>query len=291
MSPRGLAASSAVHGVLLLLLIFGLPSFLEPEPMPQPLVMSVEILPISEMSNVDIKSPTPKKKEPDNKPLPEVKKEPPKKEEIKKEEVKKEPEKKPEPKPEPIPDPVKKEEPKKEDVKKETKKEEAKQEEKKDEKKKEEEPSLDDILKDLKKDQPKTPPAPKTKEDTGTPKDGPKSYSDKPFDQNSPAAMALQDSIRNQIMPCWLYQGGAPEDKVKAAKILVSINPDGTVASAKLATSQMSEYSSNGYFKAIVDSAIRATRNPSCTPLKNLPQDQYHMWKELVVTFDPRLMM
>ncbi|MBM3617631.1 MAG: hypothetical protein FJX23_03705 [Alphaproteobacteria bacterium] len=277
MSLRGLAASSAFHAVILILLVFGLPSFLDPEPLPQPLVMSVEIHPVGP-TNIKNQDTAPKKKtEEPPKPREEVKK-PVKQEEVKKEEPKKE-EKKPEPKPEPVPEPVKKEE-----------KKEEKKEQKKEEAKTVEEPSLDDILKDLKKAE-KKPPAPKVDSPVGTPDDGKKAISESAFDQNSPQAMALQDNIRSQIMPCWLYTGGAPEDKIKAAKILVSVNPDGSIASAKLHGSQAGEYKSNGYFRAIVDSAIRATRNGSCTPLKNLPAGQYHMWKELVVTFDPRVML
>lgn len=278
MSLRGLAASSAFHAVILMLLVFGLPSFLDPEPLPQPLVMSVEILPPGP-TNVENKDTAQKKKT----------EEPPRPRDAVK--STKEPVSKPVEKPidKPIEKPVEK--PVEKPIVKEPIKPIEEPVEKPTEKKdKVEEPSLEDILKDLKKDK-KTPPAPVVDSPSGTPADGPKSISEAPFDPNSPAAMELKDNIRNQLMPCFIYSGGAPEDKIMAAKIQVTINKDGSISSAKLHSSQAAALQSNGYFRAIAEAGIRATRNPSCTPLKNLPADKYHMWKSFDIIFDPRMMM
>src|SRR5579872_269366 len=49
---RGLIYSTALHGILALLLIVGLPSFFHHEVDMEPEVVSVDILPIAPMSNV-----------------------------------------------------------------------------------------------------------------------------------------------------------------------------------------------------------------------------------------------
>lgn len=280
MSPRGLLSSSAFHAVILLLLVFGLPSFLQPEPIPEPQVISVELLPISEIANAPTKMPTPPKKQEEPpkplppKPEPEKPKPEPKKEEPKPEEKK--PESKPEPVKEAIPDPTKKEEPKKEEPKK--------------EEPKKEEPTLDDILKSLDKEKPKTPPAPQTPQETASPDKGEKTISDR-WDPTMQVSQTVKDSIRNQITKCWNYQGGAKDqDKMSRARIMVQLNQDGSVANALLHGSQQGEYRSNPHFRALVDSAIRATRNPTCVPLKGLPADKYQGWKEMELVFDPSQM-
>lgn len=264
--------------MIILLLVFGLPSFLQPEPIPEPQVISVELLPISDIANAPTKMPTPPKKQEDPKPAPpkpepEKPKPAPKLEPVKEE---KKPEPKPEPKKEAIPDPTKKEEPKKEEPKK-------------DEPKKDE-PTLDDILKSLEKEKPKTPPAPQTSQETATPDAGEKTISDR-WDPNMQVSQTVKDSIRNQITKCWNYQGGAKDQDKLRARIMVQLNQDGSVAKALLHSSQKGDYMGNSYFRALVDSAIRATQNPDCVPLKGLPVDKYQGWKEMELVFDPSQML
>jgi hypothetical protein len=49
-------------------------------------------------------------------------------------------------------------------------------------------------------------------------------------------------------------------------------------------------YSQDSYFRAAADSAIRAINSPQCETL-NLNPDKYDLWKDMVVTFDPREML
>ena len=49
---KGLTYSAALHLLLLFFMVFGLPSFLQRDIPPQPMVIAVDILPISEMTNV-----------------------------------------------------------------------------------------------------------------------------------------------------------------------------------------------------------------------------------------------
>ena len=80
---KGLVYSAALHLSLLLLAVFGLPSFLQREIAPQPMVIAVELLPISAMTNVktsdlplaQVEKPVPQEEE--KKPTPPVKAEEP----------------------------------------------------------------------------------------------------------------------------------------------------------------------------------------------------------------------
>jgi len=45
-------------------------------------------------------------------------------------------------------------------------------------------------------------------------------------------------------------------------------------------------YNSDSYFRAAADAAVRALRNPQCSPLE-LPPDKYDQWNVTVIRFDP----
>ena len=63
----------------------------------------------------------------------------------------------------------------------------------------------------------------------------------------------------------------------------IKLNPDATVQSATLVKTDLSMNNPNHH--AIVDSALRAVRNPKCSPLK-LPLDRYDQWKSISIRFD-----
>lgn len=100
--------------------------------------------------------------------------------------------------------------------------------------------------------------------------------------------MSEQDALRAQLAQCWNVMAGAKyaEDLVVAIK--VTMNPDRTVRSA--AISEQIRYSTDSHYRAAADSALRALRNPRCTPL-DLPEDKYEEWKTITIRFDPRQML
>ncbi len=65
----------------------------------------------------------------------------------------------------------------------------------------------------------------------------------------------------------------------------VEVNPDGTVSSVRLENT--ARYNSDPFFRAAADSAVRAIKNPQCSPLK-LPPDKYEQWKTMTLTFNPK---
>ena len=271
----GLIYSAAVHFVILLLMVFGLPSWLIPSPPPQPMVISVDILPISEMTNVK-PSDAPlseKEKEPEpvaeeKPPTPPVKADaptpppPPPEPKPAEKPVEKPIEKKPEEKPKPVEKPKK---PKEDD--------------------------LDAVLKSLKESSEKEKKTDdkkdkKPKEDAGTKTKA----KDAPYDPGLPMSMTELDAIRSQIAKCWNVPAGAKDAHELRVTVRVQLALDGSVTLVEIGSDSKSRYNSGDtFYRAAVDSAMRAVRQ--CSPLKNLPADKYQTWRDMEMTFDPKEML
>ena len=273
--------SITLHLVLVLFAAFGLPKLLPKAADPLPLVMTVEILPIGAETNVkpsdkpitkEQKAPTPVNK----KPIEPTVKEEPKPPEPAPAKPEPKPEPKPAPKDTPRPEPVKDAEPLP-DAKKDDKKP------KDDKKAKDDFAALLSKLKQESKPD-KTPQA----KDTATTAEN-KTTSDAPYDASKPLALSEIDAIRGQFIPCWRMPMGAKDPKSLAALVHITLQPDGTVLTAELASSQQSRYASDPFFRAAADAAIRAAHQ--CSPLKNLPVDKYNSWRDLELNFDPSTLM
>lgn len=108
------------------------------------------------------------------------------------------------------------------------------------------------------------------------------------FDASRPLSVSEMDAIRQQIAQCWLVPAGAKEGESLVVEIQVRMNPDRTVREADVVDDNRMR--SDPFFRAAAESALRALRNPSCTPL-NLPPEKYETWKSFTITFDPRDML
>lgn len=187
-------------------------------------------------------------------------------------------------------EPEKKDEPKKKDTvlvddaappeKKKTKQEEKKKEVKKEEPKKD----FSSVLKNLQdtEEQPQAKPElPDLKLDEQAASDGAKAtLGDK-------MTMSEEDALRRQLEGCWNVPLGAKDAQELRVEIFMVINQDRTLREAKIV--DQSRYNSDSFFRAAADSALRAVRNPSCSPFE-LPPDKYDVWKTVTVTFDPSQM-
>jgi outer membrane biosynthesis protein TonB len=267
---KGIRFSALLHGLLLLFLIFGLPELWESHREKLPTAMTVEIVPITEISNIQAQPEVQKPKE-------QPKKEPPKptppKPKVKQEKA---PEKKPEPKPVPSP--------KKEEKKEEKPKEEVKKEEPKKDETKKDELDLDAILKGIAEEN-----TDESQEESknDAPQESKKAVSDN-YNPSLPMGLSEIDMIRQQFMKCWNVPAGARDAHSLIVVIDVEVAQDGSVLSAKLGRDE-GRYYSDPFFRAAADSALRAVRR--CSPLKNLPANKFDTWKQMEITFDPRDML
>lgn len=273
-SKKPFLISVAVHIVVFLLVIFGMPHWKRDIEMVAPVPVTL-VDNIGELTTTDKPPAKTEPKKEEKKPEPkkeEAKKEekkPPKKQETAKppaedilqpppkvEKTEKLPEKKPEKKVEKK-QPPKKEVPKKEDPKK-------------------EEQDFENLLKDLTPDDPK-------KSDNTTSEPAQQSPSVGKF--TNVLSMTEMDALRYQLSQCWSIMAGAMNSEDLAVEVRVVVNPDRTVRSAKILDQY--RYNSDPFFRAAADSAVRALNNPKCTPL-NLPPEKYDNWHEMTINFDPR---
>jgi hypothetical protein len=279
---RSLTYSIVLHLGLVMIAAFGLPALLPERAEPTPLVMSVELLPVSEITNIkpsdkpiqeEKSAPTPKTTKPVTPSMKDKPKEPAPPE------PKKPEEKKPEEK---HFDPMEKAEPLPSDKAKPVEK--PTEDEKPKPKPKDEDFAA--LLNKLKQEA-KTAPAKTAKDTTNT--EANKSKSDAPYDDSMPLSISEKDLIRSQFLVCWTMPAGAKDAHTLAARIRIELQPDGTVQSAALVSDQMGRYNSEPFFRAAADSALRAVHR--CSPIKNLPPDKYNSWRSMELNFDPQDML
>lgn len=282
---RGIICSVFLHGILLLMLIFGLPSLFDKKILDDT-VVTVEVLPISAVSNVKpVKhQPVPPKPEPP-KPEPVKKAEPPQP----KPEPKAEP--KPEPKVEPVkmedaiplkptvkPKPPKKEEPKKPEPKP------APKAEKKPEPKKDK-PKEKDPFESLEKDLQKKAEEKQKQEAFDSLEESLTKKTTKTYDPSVPLSISETDAIRQQFYSCWTPPVGARDLENMSAVVHITIEKDGTVSNVALVPN--AQYNGDSFYQVFAESAVRAVHK--CSPLKVMPSpDKFSSWHEMELTFNPK---
>jgi outer membrane biosynthesis protein TonB len=266
---NGLALSAALHLCLLLFLYFGLPSLFKPlpahhEPIP------FQIVTLADITNTRVKDEQETPKPPAPPPQPEkaapapTPPTPP------------QPQEKPQP-PAPAPTPP----PEAEALKKIVEKP----------KPVEKPPAPQpDMLASVLKNVAKLKPAeevkqPDTKSDVKTPT--PPAASAAPS-LSTRLTISDEDALRRQIEQCWTPPIGAPHPETLIVEVILDVNPDKTVANSDIV--DKGRYNTDSFFRAAADSAVRAVRNPKCSPL-TLPDGKYDQWKRIDFTFDPRDML
>lgn len=262
-----LAQSIIAHTVLILFMAFGLPALFERKDY-EPVAMTVEIVPIKDISNLPAmqkplrKDPQPQPPAP--KPTPQTQAQPKAAE--------------PKPDPVPLPDPDKKITDKKEPEPK-------KQDKPKPQPKSEEEDDFAVLMSKLKDEKSDEKPKEKLKEKKP---DGATSKSEQ-YNPTLPLSISETDAIRSQFVKCWRMPAGAKDDYTLAVRVRVLVNQDGSVREVGLVTDQVGRYQSDTFFRAAADAAIRAVH--ACSPLQNLPMDKFDTWKDMELNFDPQEML
>lgn len=270
----GAIVSAILHAVIIALTIWSLPDwfsdtdFVDREPVP------VEVMTISEMTNIMATTKDEKVKPPETpKPKPEPEKEiasiPPEDLELTEPEIAPPtPDKLPEP---PPPEPVaeeKKPDPPKPAVKPPTPKKAEKP------KKKKEDFDVDQVLKDLLAE------APTQQAEQEEPK--PSDKTRKRVGAGTALTMTETDALIGQISKCWSPPAGAPNPEQFVVTLRVAFSPDGKVRG----TPEIEESNRMGepYFRQFAEAAQRAMLQ--CAPYQ-LVIDRYETLSEIDVVMDP----
>lgn len=283
---RGYVFSAALHLLVVLIAVLGLPSLFKPEPLEETPIV-VELVNKAPETHATRKADTPPK--PKAKPEEIAEAEQPKPEPKKVEPPKPAPAPTPEPAPkppEPKPPPPSPEpkppEPKPPEPKPEPPKPEAKPkppEPKPRPKKPQDDVAFDALLRNL-STRPTAQTADKPKPQKPTPPQQAAASSQPMAPLGSQLTTSELDFIRQQIEDCWNAPIGARDVQTMFADITVRMNSDGTVASAEITNSNNQNFA---------ESARRAPLNPQCHQLK-VPLDKYagaNGWSVIYLHFTP----
>ena len=100
--------------------------------------------------------------------------------------------------------------------------------------------------------------------------------------------LSQEDALRAQIFGCWSVPLGLPYDENLLVRIKLKLKKDGTIMKSEILDHQRMNKPGQKFYKVLAESALRAVR--LCQPLK-VPPTGYDKWKELQLNFNPTEML
>ena len=101
-------------------------------------------------------------------------------------------------------------------------------------------------------------------------------------------SLSEEDALKAQIFGCWSIPLGLPYNEDLLVRIKLLLNPDGTVLQSEILDHARMNKPGQGFYKVLAESALRAVK--LCQPLR-VPTTGYERWKELQLNFDAREML
>ena len=95
-------------------------------------------------------------------------------------------------------------------------------------------------------------------------------------------------ALRAQIFGCWSVPLGLPYDENLLVRIKLKLKKDGTIMKSEILDHQRMNRPGQKFYKVLAESALRAVR--LCQPLK-VPPTGYEKWKDIQLNFDPAEML
>ena len=106
--------------------------------------------------------------------------------------------------------------------------------------------------------------------------------------ENFGLSLSEEDALKAQIFGCWSIPLGLPYNENLLVRIKLKLNPDGTVSQSEILDHARMNRPGQGFYKVLAESALRAIK--LCQPLR-VPTTGYERWKELQLNFDAREML
>ena len=106
--------------------------------------------------------------------------------------------------------------------------------------------------------------------------------------ENTGLSLSEEDALKAQIFGCWSIPLGLPYNENLLVKIKLQLKRDGTVAKSEIIDHARMNKPGQGFYKVLAESALRAVK--LCQPLR-VPTTGYERWKELQLNFDAREML
>ena len=130
----------------------------------------------------------------------------------------------------------------------------------------------------------------KSKEDLAetTEKTNKVTQSQDPNSITSGLTLSEEDALKAQIFGCWSIPLGLPYNENLLVRIKLQLKPDGSIIRSEILDHARMNKPGQGFYKVLAESALRAVR--LCQPLR-VPSTGYERWKDLQLNFDAREML
>ena len=106
--------------------------------------------------------------------------------------------------------------------------------------------------------------------------------------ENLGLSLSEEDALKAQIFGCWSIPLGLPYNEDLLVRIKLELKPDGSVISSEILDHARMNKPGQGFYKVLAESALRAIK--LCQPLR-VPSTGYERWKDLQLNFDAREML
>ena len=100
--------------------------------------------------------------------------------------------------------------------------------------------------------------------------------------------LSEEDALKAQIFGCWSIPLGLPYNENLLVRIKLKLKPDGTVIDSEILDHARMNKPGQNFYRVLAESALRAVQ--LCQPLR-VPTTGYERWKELQLNFDAREML
>jgi len=100
--------------------------------------------------------------------------------------------------------------------------------------------------------------------------------------------LSEEDALKAQIFGCWSIPLGLPYNENLLVRIRLKLKPDGSVIKTEVLDHARMNKPGESFYKVLAESALRAIQ--LCQPLR-VPTKGYERWKNLQLNFDAREML
>ena len=100
--------------------------------------------------------------------------------------------------------------------------------------------------------------------------------------------LSEEDALKAQIFGCWSIPLGLPYNENLLVRIKLKLKPDGSVIKTEILDHARMNKPGQSFYKVLAESALRAIQ--LCQPLR-VPTTGYERWKDLQLNFDARDML
>ena len=100
--------------------------------------------------------------------------------------------------------------------------------------------------------------------------------------------LSEEDALRAQIFGCWTVPLGLPYEDDLLVRIKLELKQDGTISRSEILDHERMNRPGQKFNKILAESALRAVR--ICQPLR-VPQTGYEKWKNIQLNFNPTEML